>query len=140
VRLADDVTVGSNAVETSTDKHGGTPSSICLHFAPLPGRLVVVTVLPFTDARNRLSELIDEVQRTHERVEITRHGHAVAVLVSPDDLAALEETLEVLTSRDVMRQLAESREAVDAGDVLDADDLAALMAKRVRDTERPRAT
>jgi antitoxin YefM len=98
-----------------------------------------VTVLPFTDARNRLSELIDEVQRTHERVEITRHGRAVAVLVSPDDLAALEETLEVLTNRDLMRQLAESREAVDAGDVLDAEDLAALMAKRARDTERPRA-
>jgi prevent-host-death family protein len=94
-------------------------------------------VLPFTDARNRLSELIDEVQRTHDRVEITRHGHAVAVLVSPDDLAALEETLEVLTSRDVMRQLAESREAVDASDVLDAEDLAALMAKRARDIERP---
>jgi len=98
-----------------------------------------VTVLPFTDARNRLSELIDEVQRTHERVEITRHGRAVAVLVSPDDLAALEETLEVLTSRDVIRQLTESREAVDAGDVLDAEDLAALMAKRAGDAERPRA-
>lgn len=111
--------------------------AICLHFAPLLGTLIVVTVLPFTDARNRLSELIDEVQRTHERVEITRHGHAVAVLVSPDDLAALEETLEVLTSRDVMRQLADSREAVDAGDVLDAEELAALMAKRARRTEPP---
>lgn len=96
-----------------------------------------MTVLPFTDARNRLSELIDEVQRTHERVEITRHGRAVAVLVSPDDLAALEETLEVLTSPDVMRQLADSREAVDAGDVLDAEDLAALMAKRARHIEPP---
>jgi antitoxin YefM len=63
---------------------------------------------------------------------------AVAVLISPDDLAALEETLEALTSRDVMRQLAESRAAVDAGDVLDAEDLAALMAKRARDSERPR--
>jgi prevent-host-death family protein len=99
-----------------------------------------MTVMPFTDARNRLSELIDEVQRTHERVEITRHGHAVAVLVAPDDLAALEETLEVLASRDAMRQLAESREAIDAGDVLDAEDLAALMAKRARGAERPRAT
>jgi antitoxin YefM len=89
-------------------------------------------VLPFTDARNRLSELIDEVATTHERVEITRHGHPVAVLISADDLAALEETLDVLSSPEAMRQLAGSRAAVEAGDVLDGDELAALMAKRSR--------
>jgi prevent-host-death family protein len=91
-----------------------------------------MTVLPFTDARNRLSELLDEVQRTHERVAITRHGQPVAVLISPDDLAALEETLDVLSSPDAMRQLSESRQAVEAGDVLDADELAALMTKRTK--------
>ncbi|MBC6464808.1 type II toxin-antitoxin system Phd/YefM family antitoxin [Actinomadura alba] len=87
---------------------------------------------PFTDARNHLSELIEEVRRTHERVAITRHGHPVAVWISPDDLAALEETLDVLSSPAVMRQLAESQEAIEAGDVLDADELAVLMAKRAR--------
>ena len=91
-----------------------------------------MTVLPFTDARNRLSELIDEVARTHDRVEITRHGRPVAVLISADDLAALEETLDVLSSADAMRQLTESRAAVEAGDVLDSDELAALMTKRAR--------
>ncbi len=98
-----------------------------------------MTVLPFTDARNRLSELLDEVERTHDRIEITRHGHAVAVLVSPDDLAALEETVEVLSNRETMRQLAESRAAIEAGDVLDAEELAALMAKRAarHDPDRP---
>jgi prevent-host-death family protein len=89
-----------------------------------------MTVIPFTDARNRLSELIDEVARTHERIEITRHGHTVAILVSPDDLAVLEETLDVLSSQDAMRQLSDSREAIESGDVLDADELAALMARR----------
>jgi prevent-host-death family protein len=91
-----------------------------------------MTSLPFTDARNRLSELINEVTRTHERVTITRHGQEVAVLLSPDDLASLEETLDVLSSPEAMRQLAESREAIEAGDVLDADELAALMVKRAR--------
>lgn len=89
-----------------------------------------MTVMPFTDARNRLSELIEEVERTHERVEITRHGHPVAVLISPDDLAALEETLEVLSSPEAMRQLAESRAALAVGDVLDADQLAMLLARQ----------
>jgi prevent-host-death family protein len=89
-----------------------------------------MTIVPFTDARDRLPELIDEVTGTHERVEITRHGHPAAVLISADDLAALEETLEVLSSAEAMRQLAESRAAVEAGDVLDAEEFATLMAKR----------
>ncbi|MEU1607793.1 type II toxin-antitoxin system Phd/YefM family antitoxin [Micromonospora matsumotoense] len=33
-----------------------------------------MAVVPFTDARNRLSELIDEATPTHERIEITKHG------------------------------------------------------------------
>lgn len=91
-----------------------------------------MSVLPFTEARNRLSEIIDEVARTHERVEITRHGHAVAIVIAPEDLEALEETLEVLSSQELMRQLDESRHAIESEDVLDADELNALMAKRAR--------
>lgn len=90
-----------------------------------------MTVTPFTEARNRLSELLDEVERTHERVEITRHGSGVAILMSKDDLEALEETLDVLSSPEAMRQLAASREDIAAGDVVDADELKAVMAKRL---------
>jgi prevent-host-death family protein len=89
---------------------------------------------PFTQARDHLSELLDEVERTHERIEITRHGRPIAVLVSPDDLASIEETLDVLSNPDVMRQLAESRQALDAGDVLDANALGELLAESRRRT------
>jgi antitoxin YefM len=75
---------------------------------------------------------VDRHTNTVERVAISRHGQAVVVLISPDDLAALEETLDVLCSPDAMGQLAESREAMAAGDVLDGEELAALMAKRGR--------
>jgi prevent-host-death family protein len=89
--------------------------------------------VPVSEASDRLSGLVDEDARTHERVEITRHGQVVAVLISPEDLAALEETLDVLSSPDAMGQLAESRVAIAADDVLDAQELA-LMAKRLRRT------
>jgi prevent-host-death family protein len=62
-----------------------------------------MTTVSFTDARNRLAELLDEVERTHDRIEITRHGRIVAVLVSPGYLAALEETVEVLSNRDTSK-------------------------------------
>lgn len=82
---------------------------------------------PVTHARDHLSELIDEVARTHERVEITRHGTPAAVLISADDLAALEETVDVLSRAEAMRQLADSRRAIAEGDVLDAEQLRELL-------------
>lgn len=89
-----------------------------------------MTTVPFTDARNRFSDLVDSVDRTHDRVVITRHGKAAAVLVAPDDLEALEETIDVLASPEAMRQLAESRQDRKRGDVLDQAELAELMRKR----------
>lgn len=86
--------------------------------------------LPLTEARNRLSELVDDVERTHQRVTITRHGEVAAVIMSADDLEALEETLEVLSSPELMDQLAESKTARRQGDVLDAEQLRSLMARR----------
>ncbi|RCW42860.1 hypothetical protein DFQ14_108119 [Halopolyspora algeriensis] len=44
----------------------------------------------------------------------------------------MEEALNVLPTRETMRQLAESRQAVEAGDVLDGRDLAHLMDKRAQ--------
>lgn len=43
----------------------------------------------------------------------------------------------VVVNEETMRQLAESRAAVEAGDVLDGDELAALMAKRSRKARCP---
>lgn len=68
--------------------------------------------------RDRLSEFVDRVQREHDRVTITRNGARAAVLISPEDLDALEETLEILADRKAMRELREAERAVAAGDVV----------------------
>jgi prevent-host-death family protein len=52
---------------------------------------------------SRLSELADEVDRTHERVRVTRNGRESAVLTSSEDVASLEATIELL--RDPGRRL-----------------------------------
>ncbi|MEO5854209.1 MAG: type II toxin-antitoxin system prevent-host-death family antitoxin [Nocardioides sp.] len=46
--------------------------------------------MPLGKARDRLSELVADVERTHERIYITVHGRPAAVLISADDLASLE--------------------------------------------------
>ncbi len=55
-----------------------------------------MSIEPLRDVRDHLSDVIDRVEREHERVTVTRDGRAAAVILSPDDLAALEETLAML--------------------------------------------
>jgi len=79
--------------------------------------------VPFSDARARLSELLDEVRGSQEHVVITRNGRPVALLMSLDEYESLEETIEVLSDEDLMEQLRQSEEDVKAGRLVDLDDL-----------------
>lgn len=72
-------------------------------------------IVPFTEARGRLSELLDEVGRRHEHVVITRNGRPAAIILSPDEWEAIEETLEILQDEGTMEALKRSDEDVAAG-------------------------
>ncbi|HST66056.1 MAG TPA: type II toxin-antitoxin system Phd/YefM family antitoxin [Mycobacteriales bacterium] len=80
-----------------------------------------MTTLPLGDARDRFSALVAAVEQTHDRVTVTRNGIPAAVLISPADLDELEETIAVLSSPGLLRQLGESTADRVPGDVLDAD-------------------
>ncbi|MGV8968545.1 MAG: type II toxin-antitoxin system Phd/YefM family antitoxin [Cellulomonas sp.] len=83
--------------------------------------------VPVSEARSTLRALVERVEGTHERVTLTRNGRPAAVLISPEDLEALEETLAVLSDPDLMRQLAEAKNAVVAGDAVDEAGLRAFL-------------
>jgi antitoxin YefM len=89
-----------------------------------------MTTVPVGDARNHLSEFVAEVQRTHERVTITRHGQPAAVLIAADDLAALEETLEILGTPGALDAVREGRADAAAGRFVDADELRARFSRQ----------
>ena len=78
-----------------------------------------VTILPLGEARNHLSEVIDAVDRTHERVTITRHGQPIAVVISPEELAGLEETIEILSTPGAVSAISAGVAALDRGDLED---------------------
>ncbi|MDP9341624.1 MAG: type II toxin-antitoxin system Phd/YefM family antitoxin [Actinomycetota bacterium] len=71
--------------------------------------------VPFTEARSRLSELLDDLEHRHEHVVITRNGRPVGVLIPAAELEAIEETLEILQDEDLLQALRESEEDVQAG-------------------------
>jgi antitoxin YefM len=77
-----------------------------------------MTTESLRNVKDRLSEFVDRVQREHDRVTITRNGRPAAVLISPEDLEALEETVEILGDRKAVRELREAEEAVARGDVV----------------------
>ena len=55
-----------------------------------------MTTITATDARKRLYKLVDEVQDSHEPVQITgKRGNAV--LVAEDDWRAIQETLHLVS-------------------------------------------
>ena len=77
-----------------------------------------MTTEPLRAVRDHLSELVDRVEREHERVVVTRNGRAAAVLISAEDLAELEETLAVLGDSRALADVREADQAYQAGDVV----------------------
>jgi prevent-host-death family protein len=79
---------------------------------------VAVPSEPLRAVRDHLSEVVDRVERHHERVIITRNGRDAAVIISPEDLAQLEETLSVLSDPEALAEIREADAAYLRGDVL----------------------
>lgn len=77
------------------------------------------------DVKNHLSEVVDQVEREHDRVVITKHGRPAAVVVSVDDLASLEETLDIAGRAQLMGQIRASLTelAADEAEVLTKDEI-----------------
>jgi prevent-host-death family protein len=61
--------------------------------------------VPLADVKNRLSEVVERLEREHGRVVITKHGRPAAVMLSVEDLQSLEETLEILSDPALMRSI-----------------------------------
>ena len=81
-------------------------------------------------AKAHLSEVVSRVSGQHERITVTVHGRPSAVLVAPEDLESLEETLAILSDPDTMRRLSASEVELAAGQGESEADLAAAMKRR----------
>jgi len=71
--------------------------------------------LPFSEVKAHLSELADRVERQHDRILVTRNGRPSFVLLSPDDLESLEESLDILRDDELMESLRRSRSDAEQG-------------------------
>ena len=70
------------------------------------------------EVRDHFSEVVDRVEHEHDRVTVTRNGRPAAVILSPDDLAQLEKTLEILSDPEALTDIREADAAYRDGDVV----------------------
>ncbi|MCA0181342.1 MAG: type II toxin-antitoxin system Phd/YefM family antitoxin [Actinobacteria bacterium] len=77
-----------------------------------------MSIASLREVRDHFSDVVDRVQREHDRVTVTRNGKAAAVILSPDDLEQLEETLAVLSDPEALADIREADAAYLAGNVV----------------------
>jgi prevent-host-death family protein len=68
--------------------------------------------LSISEAKMKLSALIDSIGVADEEVIITKNGRPAAVLVSPDEFEGWRETLVVRSDRELMEEIKEGLETL----------------------------
>jgi antitoxin YefM len=61
--------------------------------------------LSLSEAKMKLSGLVDAVYKTDEEVVITKNGAPAAVLISPDEFEGWKETVAIRSDADLMAEI-----------------------------------
>jgi antitoxin YefM len=83
--------------------------------------------MPLAEVKNRLSEVVDRLEREHGRIVITKHGHPAAVVISVDDLESLEETLDIMDSAALLEEIRAGLAELGTADVLSKEEALRLI-------------
>ena len=62
-------------------------------------------ILPLSEVKTKLSEIVDVVERRDEEITITRNGKPVASIVSKDEYDGWQETLEIMKDPEFMKEI-----------------------------------
>lgn len=91
---------------------------------PYSGAVQTVSV---SEAKDRLSQLVEAVETTHDAVTITRHGRAAAVLIAAADLQQLTDTVEWLNDPLTAPEVAEAEADIATGRTMSVDEARAAL-------------
>ena len=62
-------------------------------------------VIPLSEVKMKLSQLVEEVSSLDEEIIITRNGKPVAIIVSPDEFDSWKETLAIRADAELMAEI-----------------------------------
>jgi antitoxin YefM len=61
--------------------------------------------LSLSEAKMKLSGLVEQVHAMDEEVVITKNGSPAAIIISPDEFESLKETIAVRSDENLMRDI-----------------------------------
>lgn len=73
-----------------------------------------MSTMSLSEAKMKLSELVDRVHRLDERVIITRNGSPVAVLVSTAEVESYDETAAIEADADLRKEVDQGLKALES--------------------------
>jgi len=82
-----------------------------------------MTVMPVTEAKRRLLELVREAQEQGKVYSLTRKGTPAAVLMSEEEYRSVKETLEILSDPEELRGIMRGRADIAAGRIEELEEL-----------------
>ncbi|HSX80748.1 MAG TPA: type II toxin-antitoxin system Phd/YefM family antitoxin [Candidatus Saccharimonadia bacterium] len=62
-------------------------------------------IMPLSEVKMKLSQLVEEVSSLDEEITITRNGKPVAIIMSPDEFASWKETLAIRADAELMAEI-----------------------------------
>jgi antitoxin YefM len=62
-------------------------------------------MLPLSEVKTKLSQLIEEIISKDEQITITRNGRPAAVLISPEEFDSWHETIVIQSSAEMMKEI-----------------------------------
>jgi antitoxin YefM len=71
-----------------------------------------MNTISVSEAKMKLSALVDSVKATDEEVVITKNGRPVAVLVSPDEFESWRETIKIRFDANLMDEIKNGLDAL----------------------------
>jgi antitoxin YefM len=80
-------------------------------------------LMPISQVRANLPEVVEKVSKNMDRVVITVNGKPKAVVLSPEELESLEETAEVLAIPGAKKSIRKGRGQIKRGEFVSLDDL-----------------
>jgi len=63
--------------------------------------------LSVSEAKMKLSGLVDAISKTEEEVMITKNGRPAAILINPEEYESLKETMEIRSDAELMKEIKE---------------------------------
>lgn len=81
----------------------------------------VQTRAALSEAREHLSEIVEDVSVTGADFIITKHGKPMAVLIAVDEYESLIETLNILSDADAVAAIREAENDLASGELIELD-------------------